>query len=381
MIYKNNYIKENFPLANFDFIEDEVLKKIIIAINGRFIGGVVRDALLGITTDDMDISTPLLPEEVMRILTDMKFNPIPTGIAYGTISLFLKKYKIEITSLRKDVENYGRKAQVSFNGTWEEDSIRRDFTFNALYLSPIYNLNNSDNNTNNYDIYDYHNGLEDLKNNKVRFIGDYKLRIKEDYLRIMRFVRFFLRYGKNQEVTYKDEINFLREFVTNMNILSIERILMEINSILKIPTYLLAIKIFNELTISKLFFQEDLYISNNNKDIILTDRFLILFHKIPGNVLKKLPLEKSTKIFLQKFQETDFTIESLGKIWYQTKNILLIQKILEIYNFINNINIHNYIKNLSEEDFNNFKDKHVFLNQEGPERGAEELALRISFLK
>ena len=88
MIYKNNYIKENFILANFDFIEDEVLKKIIIAINGRFIGGVVRDALLGITTDDMDISTPLLPEEVMRILTDMNFNPIPTVIAYGTISLF-----------------------------------------------------------------------------------------------------------------------------------------------------------------------------------------------------------------------------------------------------------------------------------------------------
>lgn len=375
MIYNNKYIKTNFPLANFDFIEDPLLKKIILAINGRFIGGVVRDGLLGIITDDMDISTPLLPEKVMEILLEMKFNPIPTGIAYGTISLFFKKYKIEITSLRKDVENYGRKAQVSFNGSWQEDSIRRDFTFNALYLEPIYGDNEI-----TYNIYDYHNGLEDLKNNKVRFIGDYKLRIKEDYLRIMRFVRFFLRYGKNQEVTYKNEISFLKEFVESMKILSIERILMEIKSILKIKTYKLGIQIINELSISKLFFNEDLYLIEKEVELFEEDKFLILFHKISPNILKNLPLEKPIKTFLQKFQ-TDWSLESLGKIWYQTKNILLLQHMVKIHNIIYNKNIFNNIENISEEDFNIFKQQHIFINKEGPARGQEELYLRINFLK
>jgi tRNA nucleotidyltransferase/poly(A) polymerase len=378
MIYDKKYIQKHFPLVNFHFIEDEVLKKIILAVNGRFIGGVVRDGLLGIITDDMDISTPLLPEKVMEILTSMNFNPIPTGIAYGTISLFLKKYKIEITSLRKDVENYGRKAQVSFNGTWEDDSIRRDFTFNALYLAPIYT--NEINNEITYNIYDYHKGLEDLQNNKVKFIGDYKLRIKEDYLRIMRFIRFFLRYGNNQEETYKEEINFLREFVPHMTILSIERILMETNNILKIKNYKLGVEIINELGISKLFFEMDLYMINKENNLNTEDRFLILFHKVSSNIIKKLPLEKSIKTFLNKFQDTDWSVESLGRIFYQTKNINLIKHMINIYNIINNSNIFPHVGNLTEEDFNNFKSHHVFVNNEGPERGEEELQLRINFI-
>lgn len=374
MIYKKNQIIKDFPNSNFEFIKDELLKKIINAVNGRFIGGVVRDGLLGIITNDIDISTALLPQEVMNILTNMKFNPIPTGIAYGTVSLFLKKYKVEITSLRKDVETYGRRAEVSFNGSWEDDSIRRDFTFNALYLEPIYENNI------NYNIYDYHKGLEDLKNSKIKFIGNYKLRIKEDYLRIMRFVRFFLRYGINQINTYKEEINFLREFVASMELLSIERIIMEINSILKIHTYNLGIEIINELGISKLFFKDNLYILNVHENLLLEDKFLILFHRIPINIIKKLPLEKSIRIFLEKFQKVQWNIESLGKIWYETKNINLIKHMIRIYNILNNNKEFNFINNISDESFNLYKQSHKFIYNTGVERGKEEIELRIKFL-
>lgn len=156
--------------------------------NARLVGGCVRDFILyDKLVYDIDIATPLLPDEMIKRLSS-QFNVIPTGLQHGTITI-VGKHKYEITTLRKDEETDGRHAIVSFDATWQDDSDRRDFTINALYAD-------SDGN-----IYDYHNGKRDLENNFVRFIHNPVERIEEDYLRIMRFFRFAMRFGKYDDAS------------------------------------------------------------------------------------------------------------------------------------------------------------------------------------
>lgn len=158
--------------------------------NARLVGGCVRDFILyGKLVYDIDIATPFLPDEIIARL-GKKFKVIPTGLQHGTITI-MGKHKYEITTLRKDEETDGRHATVSFDATWQEDSARRDFTINALYADSAGN------------IYDYHNGLADLENNTVRFINDPIKRIEEDYLRIMRFFRFVIRFGGYDQESLK----------------------------------------------------------------------------------------------------------------------------------------------------------------------------------
>jgi tRNA nucleotidyltransferase/poly(A) polymerase len=385
MIHTISKIKNKFPLMNFDFLKCENLINIINKIEGRFVGGAVRDGLLGISTYDIDISTKFFPNEVISILNNLTFNPVATGIEYGTVSVFLKPYKIEITSLRKDVKTFGRKAEVVFGGTWQEDSERRDFTFNSLYLD----ISEKD----NYAIYDYHNGIEDLLNKKINFIGNYKLRIEEDYLRIMRFVRFFLRYGKNQEDSYKEEILNLYKFVPFMKLLSIERIIMEITSILKTEQWILGIKILNELKISELFFQKDLFIcSNCKKNILILDKFVIIFHKIDLKIIEKLPLEKNIKYYLKTYIQCDWSLINLSKIFYRKKDFNIILDLLNLHYIINDklkkeeLNLFNvFIENKRNINFNHkfieYKNNYIFKNLEGPLRGEEEIEMRINFFK
>jgi tRNA nucleotidyltransferase/poly(A) polymerase len=393
MIHTLSKIKNTFPLMNFDFLDNQKLYTIINEVQGRFIGGVVRDGLLGISTYDIDISTNFPPQTVIDLLTKLNFNPVATGIEYGTISVFLKPYKIEITSLRKDVKTFGRKAEVVFGGTWEEDSSRRDFTFNSLYLDI------SD--KNNYKIYDYHNGIEDLVNKKVKFIGDYKKRIEEDYLRIMRFIRFFLRYGKNQEKNYKEEIKQLYEFIPSMNLLSIERILMEIKSILKTEKWLLGIKILNEIGINNIFFKKDLFINEKLKNfepISINNKILIIFHKIDLKIIEKLPIEKKLKNTLKMYIQSDWSLKYFSKILYKEKNFDLISNLLNLFYIINNTTNENYefLKNNKKffdiflfnkksidfnQEFTEYKKKYIFKNLEGHLRGIEELQVRFDFIK
>lgn len=393
MLYKLETLKNQFPLMNFDFIQDVNLLLIINSLQGRFIGGVVRDALLGIKTYDIDIATPLLPIQVINIMIKLNFHPVATGIEYGTISIFLKPYKIEITTLRKDVKTFGRKAEVIFEGTWEEDALRRDFTFNALYL---------ENNNQEYYIHDYHNGIEDLLNKKIKFIGNYQERIKEDYLRIMRFVRFYLRYGTNQLENYENETKFLSEFVPHMNLLSIERIIMEINNILKTDKWILGIKILNHLKINEIFFKQKLFIPYNNQNMYeymhqlpIQHKFLIIFHKINLKIIEKLPFEKIIKQELKMYIQSDWSLEYLSKIFYKEKEFYIIPFLLAMWSFINMINedtdkyilklINIFIKNEQminfQEEFNIYKNNYVYINKEGPLRGEEEIQMRITFLK
>jgi len=150
----------------------------------RFVGGAVRDTLLGIDVADVDLATVHAPDSVMALLKGNGIKAVPTGLAHGTITAVLPDGPIEVTTLRCDVETDGRHATVAFTGDWREDAARRDFTMNALYADPLSGK-----------IYDYFGGLDDLQAGVVRFIGDPLQRIAEDHLRILRFFRFHARFG------------------------------------------------------------------------------------------------------------------------------------------------------------------------------------------
>lgn len=150
----------------------------------RFVGGAVRDTLLGLPVRDVDIATLHRPEEVMARLRSAGIKVVPTGIAHGTVTAVIGGGPVEITTLRRDVATDGRHATIAFCNRWEEDAARRDFTINALYADPV-----------SGDVEDYFGGLDDLAARRVRFIGDPARRIAEDHLRILRFYRFTARFG------------------------------------------------------------------------------------------------------------------------------------------------------------------------------------------
>ncbi len=172
-----------------DWTERRGLAALITALGGeaRYVGGAVRDTLLGREVKDVDIATPLLPEDVMERLTAASIKVIPTGIAHGTVTAILPDGPIEITTLRRDVSTDGRRATVAFSDDWQEDAARRDFTINALFADPQ-----------TLEIFDYFGGLDDLKKLRIRFIGSAAERIAEDHLRIMRYFRFLARFGQQQ---------------------------------------------------------------------------------------------------------------------------------------------------------------------------------------
>ena len=151
----------------------------------RFVGGCLRKILNGEEIDDIDLATNLEPHQVCEILKKNKIQFYESGIEHGTITAKIKNTNFEITSLRKDVITDGRHAKVEFSKNWHEDASRRDFTINSIYSDLDGNL------------YDPFNGKKDLENGYVKFIGNQKKRIKEDYLRILRYLRFFLNYSKN----------------------------------------------------------------------------------------------------------------------------------------------------------------------------------------
>ncbi|RZA16661.1 MAG: CCA tRNA nucleotidyltransferase [Proteobacteria bacterium] len=149
----------------------------------RMAGGCVRDRLIGRRPKDYDIATNAKPDDVCTIFKQKNIKTIPTGIDHGTITVLFGGQPVEVTSLRVDVATDGRRAVVAFGESFEEDSLRRDFTINALYED----ISGT--------IYDYHNGQSDLKNQTLRFVGDAETRIREDYLRILRLFRFWARFG------------------------------------------------------------------------------------------------------------------------------------------------------------------------------------------
>jgi poly(A) polymerase len=153
------------------------------AEEARVVGGAVRNALIDLPVEEIDVATTAVPEEVVRRVAAAGFKPVPTGIEHGTITVVIDGQPFEVTTLRRDVETYGRHAKVAFGRDWREDAERRDFTINALSA------------TRDGTVYDYVGGLKDLDARRVRFIGDPQRRIEEDYLRILRFFRFHAAYS------------------------------------------------------------------------------------------------------------------------------------------------------------------------------------------
>jgi poly(A) polymerase len=170
------------------WMTDAPTRAVLAALGGsaRFVGGAVRDALLGRAIGDVDLATPLEPDEVARRLIAAAIKVVPTGLKHGTVTAVARPRHFEITTLRRDVESFGRHARVAFTDDWAADAARRDFTMNALFLDGDGNL------------FDPIGGLADLRAGRVRFVGDAATRISEDVLRLLRFYRFHAHYGRGE---------------------------------------------------------------------------------------------------------------------------------------------------------------------------------------
>ena len=213
--YKNKEIKFIFNKLQEGFTKDEVV--------ARFVGGCVRKYLTNKLIDDIDIATTLNTDEIKAKFKNTNIKVVDTGVKHGTVTLISDHFKLEITTLRKDVETDGRHAQVEYINNWYLDSERRDFTINAIYLDI------------NGKIFDPQNGTIDLQNNNVKFIGDPQKRIEEDYLRIIRFIRFKIMYDSKVETSTSQAIKLNLNGVKKI---SKERILVELLKILDLKKFI-----------------------------------------------------------------------------------------------------------------------------------------------
>ena len=204
--YKSRDVKQLF-----DILEKDKKKNSQVAM---FVGGCVRKFLTDESIDDIDIASIYSPEEIKEKLKNLKFKIIDTGIEHGSVTVIINSSKFEITTLRKDIKTDGRHAVVSYTNDWQQDSERRDFTINSIYMDR------------RGKIYDPQNGRNDLKNGVIKFIGEPALRIEEDYLRIIRFIRFSLYY--NFIESDLKTIESIKLSLSGINNLSKERILSEL---------------------------------------------------------------------------------------------------------------------------------------------------------
>ncbi|WP_374945196.1 CCA tRNA nucleotidyltransferase [Sphingomonas sp.] len=186
--------------------------------DARFVGGAVRDTLLGLAVADIDIATRHTPDSVVMLLKDAGIRVVPTGLTHGTVTALTAGGPVEVTTLRRDVVTDGRHAIVAFTDDWRVDASRRDFTMNALYADPASGA-----------LFDYFGGLDDLAAGRVRFIGDARSRIAEDHLRILRFFRFHARFG---DLVDPEGLDACTERANDLMALSRERIAAELLKLL-----------------------------------------------------------------------------------------------------------------------------------------------------
>ena len=246
-------------ISFLDIIKKTKISQIFDAISNyndsseiRYVGGCVRKILNKENFDDIDLATNLKPTEVKECLQNNNINFFETGIEHGTITAQIDGKNFEITSLRKDISTDGRHAIVEFTNEWNEDALRRDFTINSIYADIEGNL------------FDPNDGVKDLEIGKIKFIGNTEKRIKEDYLRILRYVRFFLNYSEQK---HKLEVKkVIKQNISGISKLSKERLIDE----------------FKKLVISNGFF-------NICDDEFCKEILLLIFPQIKNiNILKKL---------------------------------------------------------------------------------------------
>lgn len=198
-----------------------VLCEALGADNIRWVGGAVRDTLLGSDVRDVDCATLHTPDRVIDLCATAGIRTVPTGIDHGTVTAVLEDGPVEVTTLRRDVATDGRRATIAFASDWREDAARRDFTINALYAHPE-----------TLELSDYFGGLDDLAARKVRFIGDARARIAEDHLRILRYYRFQARFGAALD---EDAEAACAEMADTLKGLSRERIASELLALMQLP--------------------------------------------------------------------------------------------------------------------------------------------------
>jgi len=329
-----NYISQN--------VKDLTIKtpsnKIFKAINSysseseiRYVGGCIRKIINKEKVDDIDLATNLEPKQVCEVLKKNNIKYYESGIEHGTVTAIEDNYTFEITTLRKDISTDGRHAEVKFTKDWKEDASRRDFTINSIYSDKDGNL------------FDPFNGKQDLENGIVSFIGEPDKRIKEDYLRILRYLRFFLNYSKQQH--NPENVRKLKMNISGVLKLSKERLLDELKKISK-PEILerlskdkisleLFLMIFPEFKNIKIFsklnsIQKDLL---KEKDFIFllsliiideTDNADYFFYKFNISKKDQRRIKSIDNFFKDKINSKLFTKNNMDKIfYYQGKEVIL----------------------------------------------------------
>lgn len=210
-------------LAHEAWFNDPALKRVFSLLNadggeGRVVGGAVRNSLMGLDVSDIDVATTLTPDVVIERANQAGIKAVPTGVEHGTVTLVIDRKPFEVTTLRADVETDGRRATVAFSTDWQTDAERRDLTINALYVGE------------NGEVVDLVGGLADIEKRNIRFIGDAATRIKEDYLRILRFFRFFAYYGSGRPDA--DGLRAAAAARSKLSTLSAERVWSEMRKLL-----------------------------------------------------------------------------------------------------------------------------------------------------
>ena len=299
----------------------------------KFVGGCVRKAILGEDIDDIDLATSLKPNEVKQKLIKGNIKVIDTGISHGTLTAIINKRKFEITTLRKDISTDGRHAEIEFTSDWEEDAKRRDFTINAIY-SDIEGR-----------VYDPLNGLLDLERGEIKFIGSAEKRIQEDYLRIIRYFRFFSQYSNfNHD---NKIVSSIKKHINGLNQISNERIFDELNKILSLKNFS---NLFNNKTsrevILNIFPQFKYYerlkvfecLNEDLKSLYDTDLILALLILDESNDYEYFCHKyKTSNSIKNRFRNISLNIENFSdKKFYSEKNI---KKLIYILN-------KNYVKDL-----------------------------------
>ena len=328
--YKEKKIREIFKILNDK--ND---------INAMMVGGCVRNYLNKEMIGDIDIATIFTPSEIIRKFSNSKYKVIKTGIDHGTITLSRDGTNYEITTLRHDVETDGRHAKVLFTKNWHSDSDRRDFTFNAIYMD------------HKGKVFDPQNGIKNLREKKVKFIGDPQKRIEEDYLRILRYIRFSIHY---QDFNNDEEIlKIIKQNLNGITSLSKERMFNELNKIVNLDNFFTILLKKNLLEIFTIIFPECKYLNrfkgidkNSYKKFIKSEKKLLFplmlvdntdnhnyfsyKYKVSNNLKEYLNFFHSN--FLSAKQNKNFFNKDLKKnIFYHGKNNM---KSLAKFIFINN---------------------------------------------
>ena len=329
----------------------------------RYVGGCVRKILNNEKFDDIDLATNLKPNEVKESLTSNNINFFETGIEHGTITAHIDKKNFEITSLRKDISTDGRHAVVEFTKEWTEDALRRDFTINSIYADKEGNL------------FDPNDGVKDLENGKIEFIGDPEKRITEDYLRILRYVRFFLNYSKQEHKLNVKKI--IKQNISGIAKLSKERLIDELKKLVVSDGFInicddefckdIILLIFPQLKNINIFKK----IKKNYKSEILKKDFIFILslmiidetdnsefflYKFNMSNEAKLRINFLKEIYNQSNDKNIFSKKSLQKIfYYHGKNYLLDVLDFQLFRSIkrNNklIELKKYFENLEKPKF------------------------------